>query len=66
LQEHNPINERKNTLTWDVSLLADDDGSGLRNEPSSIAENVSSSSSLGSKMSTKGQSVRGGSDCCNK
>ncbi|KAH3711762.1 hypothetical protein DPMN_071436, partial [Dreissena polymorpha] len=37
--------------------LKDDDGSVSRNEPSSCAENNSSSSSPGSKMSTKGQST---------
>ncbi|KAH3806596.1 hypothetical protein DPMN_134919 [Dreissena polymorpha] len=39
-------------------LPADDDGSGSKNEPSSIAENNSSSSYCGFKMSTKGLSVR--------
>jgi len=67
LQEQNTINKRYNSsLTWDVSFLADKDWSDSGNEPISIAENVSSSSFPGSKMSTKGQSIRGGSDYCNK
>ncbi|KAH3860312.1 hypothetical protein DPMN_023209 [Dreissena polymorpha] len=39
------------------AILRDDDGSGSRNEPSSIAENYFNLSSSGSKMSTKGQNA---------
>jgi hypothetical protein len=60
------INKRYIVLTWDFSFLADKDWGDSRKEPSSIAESVSSSSFPGSKMSTKGQSIRGGSDYCNK
>ncbi|KAH3823560.1 hypothetical protein DPMN_125367 [Dreissena polymorpha] len=39
------------------AILRDDDGSGSRNEPSSIAENYFILSPSGSKMSTKGQNA---------